>query len=83
MVEVEGYTSPLSYLEEENKRTVRRYESRIGSLMNEAEKASLHLELERRLAENEALAKRRHDEWEKQRQLLAAECNLLAQQYAI
>ncbi|XP_065212665.1 VPS9 domain-containing protein 1-like [Planococcus citri] len=78
--EVEGYTSPLSFLEAENKRTVKVYEKRMGSLINESEKASLHLELERRLAENEALARRRHDEWEKQRELLAAECNLLAQQ---
>lgn len=70
----------MSFLEEENKRTITRYERRIKSIMNTAEKASLQLELGRRLAENEALAKKRHEEWEKQRKILAAECSLLAQQ---
>lgn len=69
-----------SAAEEDNKRIIRMYERRIESLIDSSAKANLQLELQRRLAENDALAKRRYELWEKQRQALAQECHRIAEE---
>lgn len=78
--EISAVYSPLSSVEEDNKRLTRMYENRLTSLMNPAAKADLKLELERRLAENNALARKRFEDWEKRRQILASECHRIAEE---
>lgn len=56
------------------------YKNRIDSLMNSTAKANLQLQLQRRLAENDVIAKKRYEHWENQRKTLAEECQRIAQE---
>lgn len=78
--EIPGVYSPQLYIEEDNERLTRLYENRLTSLMNPAMKANLKLELERRLAENNALANKRFEDWEKRRKIIAEECQRIAEE---
>lgn len=78
--EVPDSCSPLAVIEEQKQRIIRCYENRIESLMNSQAKANLRLELERRLAENDFLSKKRHEQWERQRKELSEECQRIAQE---
>ena len=73
--------SPLSTLEEDKHRIRRNYEKIIDSLLDAKAKTNLRLELERRLAENDALAQKKYAQWEEERKALAAECYKIAEQW--
>lgn len=68
-------------LEEDKQRIIRNYEKIIDSLLDVKAKANLRLELERRLAENDALARKRYAQWETERKALTEECQQLAKEY--
>ena len=78
--EVKDTWSPLSMLEEDKQRTIRNYEKIIDSLLDVKAKANLRLEMERRLAENDALARKRYTQWEEERKAVAEECQKIAKQ---
>lgn len=72
--------SPLVELQQENSVLIARYNARMRLAPSAYERQNLQLELERRLAENAAIATRRQEAWVKNRNKSTARCQQLAQQ---
>lgn len=71
--------SPLVELQHENSVLIARYNARMHLAPSMYERQNLQLELERRLAENTAIATRRQEVWVKNRNKSTARCQQLAQ----
>lgn len=71
--------SPLVEMQHENAVLIARYNARMRLAPSVYERQNLQLELERRLAENAAIAARRQEVWVRNRNKSTARCQQLAQ----